>query len=143
MTLKGPSESGIYKVLKEFKDLLFVKFSLLISDYLIEIHCVLNLSVFGMGNLTNRVNGRERQRRRGMLKAEGRFSLVAKSIWKWVEGVFWTRRSQQAQELAPELWEPNGGEATGGNYSTVKSAQRLSATSSIIRPNERVQIIDS
>jgi len=34
-----------------------------------------------------------------------------------------------------------GGKATGGNYSTVKSAQRLSATSSI-RPNGRVQIID-
>jgi hypothetical protein len=28
MTLKSPSESEIYKVLKEFKNLLFVKFSL-------------------------------------------------------------------------------------------------------------------
>jgi hypothetical protein len=42
---------------------------------------------------------------------------------------------------ARALGEPKGGRATGGNYSTVKSARRVSATLSI-RPRGRVQIID-
>jgi hypothetical protein len=79
--LKCPSESGIYKVLKEFKDLLFVKFSLLISDYLIEINCVLNLSVFGTGNLTNRVNGREAAAP-GHVKGRGSIFIGSKEYWK-------------------------------------------------------------
>ena len=40
ITLKCPSESGVYEVLKKFKDLLFVKFSLVLSDYLIQIHSI-------------------------------------------------------------------------------------------------------
>jgi hypothetical protein len=50
-------------------------------------------------------------------------------------------RVPQARERAPELRGPKGAKSTGGNYSTVKSAQRLSATLSI-RPSGRVKIID-
>ena len=39
--------------------------------------------------------------------------------------------SEQARELAPELLGRKGGKATGGNYSTGQTAQRLSAISSI------------
>ena len=50
------------------------------------------------------------------------------------------RETQQARELGPALGR-KGGESCGGDYSTVKSAQRLSATLSI-RPSGRLQIID-
>ena len=46
-----------------------------------------------------------------------------------------------ARGRVSEPWGRNGGEATGGNYSTVKSAQRLRATLSI-GPRGRVQVID-
>ena len=48
---------------------------------------------------------------------------------------------QQARELAPEVLGTERRESYGGNYSTVKNAQRLSATLSI-RPSGRLQIID-
>ena len=44
------------------------------------------------------------------------------------------------REFAPEPWDEKEG-SYGWNYSTVKSAQRLSATLSM-RPRRRVQIID-
>ena len=44
-------------------------------------------------------------------------------------------------ELARELLGPKRRESYGGDYSTVNSAQRVSATLSI-RPRGRVQIID-
>jgi hypothetical protein len=48
----------------------------------------------------------------------------------------------QARERAPELWEREEGKSyRSGSYSTVNSAQRLSATLSI-RSRGRVQIID-
>ena len=49
--------------------------------------------------------------------------------------------STSAMKSARALEDRKGKKADGGNYSTVKSAQRLSATLSI-RPRGRVQIID-
>jgi hypothetical protein len=45
------------------------------------------------------------------------------------------------QIAARALGNRKGGKATGGNYSTVKIAQRVSATLSI-RPSGRKQVID-
>ena len=47
------------------------------------------------------------------------------------------KRKNQRQRF----WGRKGGESYGGNYSTVKNAERLSATLSI-RPSGRLQIID-
>jgi hypothetical protein len=50
--------------------------------------------------------------------------------------------SQQAARISAKgLGTKKGGKATVGNYSTVKSAQRLSATLSI-RPSGRMEVID-
>ena len=54
----------------------------------------------------------------------------------------WIRIPTSAKSSARALGTERR-ESYGGNYSTVKSAQRESATLSIIRPNGRVQIINS
>jgi hypothetical protein len=66
---------------------------------------------------------------------------------RWQEVLEMSRRSfsgyaPSARTSAKGLGTKKGGKATGGNYSTVNSPQRLSATLSI-RPRGRVQIIDS
>ena len=66
--------------------------------------------------------------------------MVAEGIGKGRRS-FLDKRVQRARKRAPERWGPKGGKATVGNYSTVKSALRLSATLSI-RPSGRVQSID-
>ena len=53
--------------------------------------------------------------------------------------LLWVAKPSQ-REFAPGTLGPKE-EKSGGDYSTVKSAQRLSATLSI-RPRGRVQIID-
>jgi hypothetical protein len=77
-TFKGPSEPGIYKVLKELKDLLFVKFSLLVSDYLIEIHCVLSFPPLGR---ESHQRGKRPRKAEAPEHAKGRGSIfIGKSI---------------------------------------------------------------
>jgi hypothetical protein len=68
-----------------------------------------------------------------MLQRRASMSLVAKSIGFGSKG-FLDTGSQQARERAPEFRGlKEGGKATGGSYSTVNSAERLSATLSIRR----------
>ena len=73
-----------------------------------------------------------------MLQRRGSSFINGKAIRNGFKGSGYGAR---APEPAPELLGPKGGKATGGNYSTEQSAQRLSATLSI-RPRGRVQIID-
>jgi hypothetical protein len=75
-----------------------------------------------------------------MLQRRGSMNIGCGGYWKGVEGAFWIG-GPRARKRAPERWEQKGGKATVGNYSTVKSALRLSATLSI-RPSGRVQSID-
>ena len=80
------------------------------------------------------------ERQRSMLKRGGSTLIGGKEYWKIVRGsdletkVALAGTSRRASRTKEE-------KDTGGNYSTVKSAQRLSATLSI-RPRGRVQIID-
>ena len=65
------------------------------------------------------------------------FWVVISFIWSKVSGFGVFRRENERQSVG----DGKKGESYGGGYSTVKSAQRLSATLSI-RPRGRVQIID-
>jgi hypothetical protein len=76
-----------------------------------------------------------------MLQCRGSINIGGKRYWKRIEGVFSMRGSQQARGRSARAFGADRRESYGGNYSTVKSAQRLSATLSI-RPSGRVQIID-
>ena len=74
-----------------------------------------------------------------MLQRRGSSFINGKAIRNGFKGSGYG--PQRAPELAPELLKAKRRESYGGDYSTVNSAQRVSATLSI-RPRGRVQIID-
>jgi hypothetical protein len=74
-----------------------------------------------------------------MLKAEDRFSLAR--VLEMARGSFLDARVPTSARTSARALGTEERESFGGNYSTVKSAQRLSATLSI-RPRGRVQIVD-
>jgi hypothetical protein len=75
------------------------------------------------------------------LERRGSIFIDGKEYWKLGRRSFRDTAPTGARTSARSFGDVKEGKATGGNYSTVKSAQRLSATLSI-RPRGRVQIID-
>ena len=75
-----------------------------------------------------------------MLQGRGSIFIDNKEVLVIARRVFWLRGPSRRRNER-QLLGRKGGKATSGNYSTVKSAQRFSATLSI-RPSGRGQIID-
>ena len=76
-----------------------------------------------------------------MLKRRGSIFIGGKRVLEMGRRSFPDTRVLTSAGTSARGCEDRKEESYGGNYSTVKSAQRLSATLSI-RPSGRVQIID-